>query len=191
MPAWKARMRFGDTQGVPLAGTTIETPLGPLTLVGSDRGLSLVLFQDGTRGSLEALPDVPDDEGHPILRRAGAELGEYFAGTRRTFGVSLDLGGSRFQRRVWDELRRIPYGATVSYGQIAERLGDRRKARAVGGANARNPIPVIVPCHRVIGSNGDLTGFGGGIERKRFLLRLEAARKAAVPADARGRRCED
>lgn len=105
-----------------------------------------------------------------------AQLGEYFAGARRTFDVPLDLRGSEFQRAVWAALLEIPYGETASYGEIARRVGRPGKARAVGRANGSNPIAVIVPCHRVIGADGTLTGYGGGLERKRLLLDLESGR---------------
>ena len=105
-----------------------------------------------------------------------AQLGEYFAGARRTFDVPLDLRGSEFQRAVWAAVLEIPYGETASYGEIARRVGRPGKARAVGRANGSNPIAVIVPCHRVIGADGTLTGYGGGLERKRLLLDLESGR---------------
>ena len=105
-----------------------------------------------------------------------AQLGEYFAGARRTFDVPLDLRGSEFQRAFWAALLEIPYGETASYGEIARRVGRPGKARAVGRANGSNPIAVIVPCHRVIGADGTLTGYGGGLERKRLLLDLESGR---------------
>jgi len=107
------------------------------------------------------------------LARARQQLAEYFAGTRTAFDVPLDPAGSAFERRVWDALRTIPYGATLSYSELARRLGDVRATRAVGTANARNPIPIIVPCHRVVGASGELTGFGGGLDRKRWLLEHE------------------
>jgi len=108
-----------------------------------------------------------------LLTRARRQLAEYFARTRTTFDVPLDPAGSAFQRRVWDALRAIPYGTTLSYSELARRLGDPRATRAVGAANARNPIPIIVPCHRVVGASGQLTGFGGGLDRKRWLLEHE------------------
>ncbi|HKA59288.1 MAG TPA: methylated-DNA--[protein]-cysteine S-methyltransferase, partial [Gemmatimonadales bacterium] len=110
-----------------------------------------------------------------ILDKACDQLTEYFAGKRTTFDVSLGASGTEFEHRVWDLLSAIPYGSTTSYGALAKLLGDPSQARAVGAANGKNPIPIIVPCHRVIGFNGDLTGFGGGIERKRWLLKHEGA----------------
>jgi methylated-DNA-[protein]-cysteine S-methyltransferase len=115
------------------------------------------------------------DRGTPLLARARQQLEEYFARTRMTFDLPLEPTGSVFQRRVWDALRAIPYGTTVSYSDIARRLGGVRATRAVGAANGQNPIPIIVPCHRVVGAHGELTGFGGGIDRKRWLLEHEGA----------------
>jgi len=112
---------------------------------------------------------------NPILQLARRQLDEYFARTRTSFDLPLDAEGTAFERRVWDLLRAIPYGTTTSYGELARRLGEPKEARAVGAANGKNPIPIIVPCHRVIGANGDLTGFGGGLERKRWLLEHEGA----------------
>jgi methylated-DNA-[protein]-cysteine S-methyltransferase len=114
-------------------------------------------------------------------------LEEYFARARTTFDLPLDPSGTAFQRRVWDALRAIPYGATTSYGELARRLGDPRATRAVGTANGQNPIPIIVPCHRVIGAHGELTGFGGGLDRKRWLLEHEGALMAlsSPPVDTK------
>lgn len=120
-----------------------------------------------------------------MLDRAERQLMEYFDGTRTTFDLPLEPSGTEFQLRVWELLRRIPYGVTTSYGVLARKLGDPQKSRAVGAANGANPIPIIVPCHRVVGSNGELTGFGGGLERKRWLLEHEGA---LMPlGDGRGR----
>ena len=119
--------------------------------------------------------EIVDVADHAVLQQAADELGEYFAGTRVDFDVPLDPRGTAFQLAAWSALRAIPYGETVSYGEQAKRLGDPGKARAVGAANGRNPLPIIVPCHRVVGSNGHLTGFGGGIETKAWLLDHEQA----------------
>jgi methylated-DNA-[protein]-cysteine S-methyltransferase len=120
-----------------------------------------------------------EDDGHgpagALLSHVRRQLTEYFDGTRTTFDLRLDAAGSAFERRVWDLLRAIPYGATTSYGELARRLGDPRATRAVGAANGKNPIPIIVPCHRVVGARGELTGFGGGLDRKRWLLEHEGA----------------
>ena len=119
--------------------------------------------------------EIVDVADHAVLQQAADELGEYFAGTRVDFDVPLDPRGTAFQLAAWSALRTIPYGETVSYGEQAKRLGDPGKARAVGAANGRNPLPIIVPCHRVVGANGHLTGFGGGIETKAWLLDHEQA----------------
>ena len=154
-----------------LAYTTISSPIGELLLVGDGDALHGLYMQQGRR------PITPA----PEWRRASepfagvcAQLGEYFAGERTAFEVALALRGSAFERRVWHALQEIPYGATTSYGELARRIGHPTAARAIGMANGRNPVAVIVPCHRVIGADGTLTGYGGGLERKRLLLDLEA-----------------
>ncbi|MGA9276535.1 methylated-DNA--[protein]-cysteine S-methyltransferase [Ilumatobacter sp.] len=160
----------------------VDSPVGPLTVVISDVGVRALLWpeddgrvptgdgrliDDGSAGG-----EVPTAV-QSIMTDVAAQLGEYFAGTRTGFDVPLDPVGSDFQRDAWRALRDIPFGETVSYGEQAERMGDRNKARAVGAANGKNPISIIVPCHRVVGRDGSLTGFAGGIETKRFLLDLE------------------
>jgi methylated-DNA-[protein]-cysteine S-methyltransferase len=158
---------------------TIETrvqwssPVGPLTLVADDRDrLSRIEFGESTTD--RGLTRIDPTSG-AVLAQAVRELDEYFAGTRREFEVELGLQGTPFQLAVWDALRAIPYGATASYGDIALAVGRPNAVRAVGQANGRNPLAIVVPCHRVIGSDHTLTGYGGGIDRKRFLLALEGA----------------
>ena len=151
--------------------TTIDSPLGTLLLMGDGDSLHGLHMQEG-RTSVAIGPDWVCDE-RPFTR-VRAQLEEYFAGRRTTFDLPLVLNGSPFQRRVWGALQDIPYGETVSYGELARRVGAPSAARAVGVANRENPVAVIVPCHRVIGADGSLTGFGGGLERKRLLLELEA-----------------
>jgi methylated-DNA-[protein]-cysteine S-methyltransferase len=146
----------------------LETPVGTLTLVAGDLGLRAVLFPD------EAPPEGAVGGAHQLLASAARQLQEYFAGERRTFDLPLDPVGTPFQRRCWLALSSIPYGTTVSYGEQARRLGHPRAARAVGAANARNPISIVLPCHRVVGANGALTGYGGGLDAKRLLLEHEA-----------------
>ncbi len=155
-----------------LYSTTIDSPVGPLTIVASDSGLRAVLWptDDPKRVPLD---DVEANDGHSVIAAATRQLGEYFDGERRDFDLPLDPAGTDFQQSAWLALRSIPYGTTVSYGEQAEQMGDKRKARAVGAANGRNPISIIVPCHRVVGSNGALTGFAGGIETKQWLLTHE------------------
>jgi methylated-DNA-[protein]-cysteine S-methyltransferase len=144
--------------------TIINSPIGPLTL--TERDGALVRLSFGAHG--------PCDPPTPLLRRATGQLNEYFAGTRREFDLPLAPSGTEFQLTCWRALREIPYGETRSYGEQATRIGRPDRARAVGAANGANPIAVIVPCHRVIGADGSLVGFGGGLETKRRLLDLEA-----------------
>ena len=153
---------------------TIWSPVGELTLVADDRGLAAILWENDRpdRVRLGALNEKPD---HPVLVETERQLGEYFAGTRRSFDVPLSFAGTDFQKRVWAALLAIPFGETRSYGEIADQLGAPGASRAVGAANGRNPISIIAPCHRVVGSNGKLTGFAGGLEAKAFLLDLERA----------------
>jgi len=156
----------------------IPSPVGELTLTASEHALTGVYFPISRHGPPPLVPPLHAVErgtGGEVLALAAAQLSEYFTGARTTFDVPLDATGSDFERQVWDLLRAIPYGSTTSYGELARRLGDVKLSRAVGAANGKNPIPIIVPCHRVIGANGDLTGFGGGIETKRWLLEHEGA----------------
>ncbi|MBW2016569.1 MAG: methylated-DNA--[protein]-cysteine S-methyltransferase [Deltaproteobacteria bacterium] len=156
----------------------IQSPVGPLTLVAGDRGLRGLLFQNTSIRSGLLPNSIEMDSHHEFLVQARVQLGEYFDGTRREFDLPLAYEGTPFQRRVWKLLMKIPYGETVSYGDIAAELGDPRKARPVGGAVGANPIGIIIPCHRVIGKDGSLTGFGGGLDVKTFLLDLERRNKA-------------
>jgi methylated-DNA-[protein]-cysteine S-methyltransferase len=145
----------------------VDTPIGPVGLVASDTALSAVLF-DGRR--------VRAEGGSPVLDEAARQLRAYFAGELVSFDLPLELHGTEFQRQCWLALASIPYGQTVSYGEQARRLGlGADAARAVGAANGRNPLPIVLPCHRVIGADGSLTGFGGGLHVKRYLLEHEGA----------------
>ena len=155
-----------------LACKVMESPIGKLKLVASDKGLVAILWEND-RPSRVRLGEMVEDERHPVLVETERELGEYFAGRRREFSVALDMRGTRFQRDVWEALLAIPFGETRSYGQLARQLGNPRATRAVGAANGRNPVSIIVPCHRVIGSSGKLTGFAGGLDVKAKLLNLE------------------
>lgn len=152
---------------------TIASPVAALTLIASDAGLSAVLWEndDPKRVRVGDLIDAPQ---HPILVQAERELREYFAGERRSFSVPLDASGTAFQKKAWAVLLTIPYGETRSYGQLAAQVGNPKASRAVGAANGRNPISIIVPCHRAIAADGALTGFAGGLDAKRHLLALEA-----------------
>lgn len=153
-----------------------ESPVGPLTLVSDGAALAGVYFESQKHGSPPAGPKGTDK----IIDMARKQLDSYFAGKRKSFDIPLRPVGTAFQTRVWDALTRIPYGETTSYGAIANAIGSPKAVRAVGAANGRNPIPIIIPCHRVIGANGSLTGFGGGMARKEHLLDLE--RGALFPA---------
>jgi len=154
----------------------IDSPIGRLRVHGDDRDVT-ALFLDGSRRvrSVAGGGGALEDPSAGALPAALRQLEEYFRGSRRTFTVPLKPRGTPFQERVWRALLQIPYGATCSYGQLARRLHNPGAARAVGLANNRNPIPILVPCHRVIGADGSLIGYGGGLERKRWLLALEGA----------------
>lgn len=148
--------------------TLVPSPVGPLTLVGEGDAIVGLYFQNAPRPAAW----VRDDRG---LRAAAKQLEEYFAGKRTRFDLPLEPRGTPFRRAVWDQLLRIPYGETATYGEIARAVGKPAASRAVGGANHHNPISIIIPCHRVIGADGSMTGYGGEIHRKRLLLDLEAA----------------
>jgi len=155
----------------------LDSPIGVLTLIASPAGLTHVLF-DGQEPADVGLPDdLPEVDDDPALESAATQLTEYFAGDRREFDLPLDLRGTDFQRDAWRALARVPYGETRTYGEQAEAIGRPGAFRAVGAANGRNPIPVILPCHRIIGANGALTGFGGGLDVKRQLLDHEQAQQ--------------
>ncbi len=157
--------------------SVIDSPVGPLTLVASTDGLrGLVWLQDDELQRRVADADSIRRDPTGVLDQTARELDEYFAGERIEFEVPLDPVGTPFQLAAWMALRSIPYGETVSYGDQARRLGDVRKSRAVGAANGKNPISIIVPCHRVIGSDGSLVGFGGGLSTKAWLLDHERSR---------------
>lgn len=153
--------------------TEVTAPVGRLLIAGTDAGLWLIEFERPRHPE----PRVAEWEAGDtaLLRETRKQLAAYFAGRLRTFDLPIAARGTAFQQRVWHSLREIPYGATRSYADIARRIGKPNATRAVGAANGRNPVPIVVPCHRVLGSDGSLTGFGGGIDTKRFLLRLEGA----------------
>ncbi|HET7564823.1 MAG TPA: methylated-DNA--[protein]-cysteine S-methyltransferase [Gemmatimonadaceae bacterium] len=158
---------------------TLHSPVGELLLTANDVGLTGIDFEPHSH-SRDARAEWDHATSHTgaasaILAVAREQLTAYFAGTRTVFDLPLAARGTPFQLRVWTALRDIAFGESISYGELARRLGVPRAVRAVGGANGRNPIPIVVPCHRVIGADGSLTGFGGGIERKRWLLRHEGA----------------
>lgn len=156
--------------------STLSSPIGELLLVSDDEHLTGIYMQSERHVDKRQRDWQRDDHA---LRGARQQLQDYFAGTLTEFDLPLAAQGTVFQQRVWKALREIPYGATISYGELARRIGQPTASRAVGLANGQNPISIIVPCHRVIGSNGSLTGYGGGIERKQWLLAHEATRRQA------------
>lgn len=157
---------------------TMKSPVGELKLVASDKGLAAVLWENDDPRRVRLSP-LRRDDNHPVLREAERQLAAYFAGKRRVFELPLDAAGTPFQRGVWGELLKIPFGETRSYGQLARQLGNPRASRAVGAANGKNPLSIIAPCHRVIGGNGALTGFAGGLACKEWLLKHEHGAKVA------------
>jgi methylated-DNA-[protein]-cysteine S-methyltransferase len=165
-------MKAGDR----LCQVTRESPIGPLTLFAT--GDALVGLYMGEHGSA---PPEATERSTPLLERAGAQLDEYFAGRRRDFDLPLAPAGTEFQRQVWAVLRTIPFGTTWSYAEVARRIGRPRAVRAVGAANGQNPIGIVIPCHRVVGSDGSLTGYGGGLPRKRWLLAHERGELPLLP----------
>ncbi|MGW0734541.1 methylated-DNA--[protein]-cysteine S-methyltransferase [Streptomyces sp. NPDC002851] len=172
MPSTGTRQHTSTTGTRTRHHTVIDSPYGPLTLVATDGTLSGLYMTDQRHRPPEDTFGSPDDTP---FTEVIAQLERYFAGELREFDLPLHLDGTPFQRAVWEQLRRIPYGETRSYGELADALGKPNASRAVGLANGKNPIGIIVPCHRVIGANGGLTGYGGGLDRKRRLLDFERA----------------
>ena len=171
-----------------LSRTVTDSPLGPLTLVASNGALA-GLYMNGRAPDAVAAAGAAEgaDEGADaaVLAAAARQLDEYFDGQRQAFDLTVELAGTPFQRRVWEALRGIGYGETVSYGELAGQLGQPTAARAVGLANGRNPVSIIVPCHRVVGADGSLTGYGGGLDNKQHLLELERRVLRAAAAERR------
>ena len=183
LPRWSSKpMTLGHVQSgdnrVMTLRTDLSSPIGPLLLVASG-GAIVGLYMNTPRHAVvqEDWIEASDD---PLLRRAADQLAEYFAGTRRDFDLPLAPVGTAFQRQVWDELLRVPYGRTISYGELARRVGNPAASRAVGLANGKNPISILIPCHRVVGASGKMTGYAGGLERKTALLALEGSRTPAA-----------
>lgn len=156
----------------------LDTPIGTLTLVASPAGLTNILFATQTPEDVDLTGDIATDESDPTLTAAALQLDEYFAGDRTDFDLPLDLAGTEFQQQAWLALADVPYGSTTSYGAQAESIGRRGAARAVGSANGQNPVPIVLPCHRVVGADGSLTGFGGGLDVKQRLLDLEHSQQS-------------
>lgn len=160
--------------------TEMDSPIGVIQLLGTAQGLTGLYMEKHRHGPEDTAGWERNDE---LFKTARAQLTDYFAGKLTDFSVPIDrenLGGTAFQRQVWTELEKIPFGVTISYGELAARIGNPKAVRAVGLANGQNPISIIVPCHRVIGANGTLTGYGGGLERKRWLLDLESGTRLLV-----------
>ncbi|MEU8913914.1 methylated-DNA--[protein]-cysteine S-methyltransferase [Streptomyces nigrescens] len=171
----------------PVTHTVLDgTPVGPLTLVAAGEALSGLYMTDQRHRPPQENFGDPAGPDEPPFAETIAQLQAYFRGELTSFDLPLALRGTPFQRRVWAALCAIPYGETVSYGQLAERLGAPSASRAVGLANGRNPVGIIVPCHRVVGANGSLTGYGGGLDRKRRLLAFERTEDGLFPAEACG-----
>ncbi|MCI0667343.1 MAG: methylated-DNA--[protein]-cysteine S-methyltransferase [Methylococcaceae bacterium] len=159
----------------------VPSPIGQLAVVTSDRGLHAIFFPKDDDPH-EIFSNLKTSDDHPVYTRTLEQLQEYFSGNRKTFDIPLVLNGTRFQHSAWNLLREIPYGQTLSYEEQAIRLGGKEKVRAVARANAMNRIPILIPCHRVIGKNGALTGYGGGLAIKAFLLDLESRCSVSKPA---------
>ncbi len=164
---------------------TMESPVGLLKLVASDRGLAAILWENDDPKRVRLSP-LEEDEAHPVLLETERQLNDYFAGKLEKFSLKLDFAGTEFQKKVWEALLTIPFGETRSYGQIARQIGRPKAVRAVGAANGKNPVSIIAPCHRVIGSNGKLTGFAGGLEVKALLLGIESKSDVQKRAGHRG-----
>lgn len=160
----------------------VDTPIGPLLLLGSRAGVRHIEFP---RNGQAVMPEVGLDRNAAVLETAARQLRDYFDGTRLQFELVRDAQGTPFQHAVWNALCEIPVGETISYGALAQRLGRPNASRAVGAANGANPLPIVVPCHRVIGSNGSLTGFGGGLPTKRWLLDHERRHVTPPPLQLR------
>ncbi|RFO98159.1 cysteine methyltransferase [Rhodoferax lacus] len=165
----------------PIVRCSWASPLGPMTLAATSQGLAGAWFNG--QKHMPATEAWPEQSDHPVLLQAQVQLGEYFAGERHLFDVPLDpLGGTVFQQQVWQALLAIPAGSTTSYGALAQRIGRPAAVRAVGAAVGRNPLTILVPCHRVVGADGSLTGYAGGLERKTALLQREQAPAATISA---------
>ena len=173
-------MKFDNS----IVQTTFQSPLGPMIIAATDKGLAGLWFEGQKHLPPQLVKPVvwPSEPGHPVLQKAAAQLTEYFAGERTGFDLPLDLAyGTPFQQSVWQALLAIPQGGTSSYGEVSQRIGKPAAVRAVGAAIGRNPLSVIVPCHRVVGAKGALTGYAGGLHRKTALLKLEGALQETRP----------
>ncbi len=153
----------------------LDSPIGELTLIASEAGLRRISWPGEEVAHCDG---VGGDDAHPVLAAAAEQLGEYFNGDRQEFDLPLDVAGTDFQREVWFALISVPYGQTASYGEQAERIGRPGASRAVGAANGKNPLPIVLPCHRIVGADGSLTGFAGGLDLKQKLLAHEQAQQS-------------
>jgi methylated-DNA-[protein]-cysteine S-methyltransferase len=151
-----------------------QSPIGPILIRASRHGVSSVEFVDKSSGATVDKGPSSDDGAGALIAKAVAQLEEYFARTRTSFDLALELNGTPFQRAVWDCVRQVPYGRTISYRALADAAGRPAAIRAAGAANGANPLSILIPCHRIVGSNGSLTGYAGGLDRKRYLLDLES-----------------
>jgi methylated-DNA-[protein]-cysteine S-methyltransferase len=161
---------------------TMDSMVGKLKLIATDQGLAAILWENDNPRRVPLSP-LAENEKHPVLLETEKQLQEYFDGKRNRFSMRLDPQGTDFQNQVWQALLTIPFGETRSYGQIARQIGNAKAMRAVGAANGKNPISIVVPCHRVIGASGELTGFAGGLDIKERLLTLEQKGERTVQAD--------
>ena len=154
----------------------MDSPVGKLTIITSSEGLHAIFWDIDRKDPqcAEIINKLKKSDDEKVIVQTKKQLTEYFQGKRKTFDLPLVINGTKFQIQAWNQLLKIPYSTTISYAEQAKRIGDKNKARAVGMANGHNPISIVIPCHRVIGSNGQLVGFGGGIERKAYLLKLES-----------------
>ena len=169
------KLRALDNLTKDITYSIMDSPVGELTIITSPEGLHAILWEDYGNNTYykQILANFTQNDQEKYIVQVKQQLNEYFKGKRHDFTVKLVLQGTDFQIQAWNELIKIPYATTLSYAEQALRIGDKKKARAMGMANGLNPIPIIIPCHRVIGSNGNLTGFGGGIDKKKLLLTLE------------------
>ncbi|MBI5629387.1 MAG: methylated-DNA--[protein]-cysteine S-methyltransferase [Elusimicrobia bacterium] len=151
----------------------VDSPVGNLWLIASDAGLHGALWDNDRQDYAGIFGALKSSRKHPVIAKAREQFAEYFSGRRKSFDIPLVIDGTPFEKQAWRQLSGIPYGETISYAEQARRLGSAKKARAVGLANSRNPISIIVPCHRVVGKSGALTGYGGGLDKKKFLIELE------------------
>ena len=176
MKARKRKQTERTERNGALCYSTVKTPIGELLLVAEADALTGVYFAGRDHAPATHAGWMSSAE-HPVIRQAAKQLGEYFAGKRNSFSLPLRLTGTDFQERVWQQIALVPYGKTISYSELAKRVGAPEAVRAAGTTTGRNPVSIVVPCHRIVGKNGSMRGFAGGLKRKQFLLELEASNK--------------